>query len=112
MEEKFAIIKAKKTEPKAFANITDKNEITLIIDQKVYDESNVIEIEKDWKIITLDIIFPMNVVGVTAKISSAMAKEEITIMHIAAFSRDHFLIKEKDLSRAMKVLEKLGIKIV
>ena len=48
----FAIIKAKKPYPNAFANIIDKSETTVIIEQSKYDDENVIEIEKDWKILT------------------------------------------------------------
>ncbi|MEA3454009.1 MAG: hypothetical protein U9R12_03645 [Candidatus Caldatribacteriota bacterium] len=51
-EKTFAIIKAREPNPNAFANIIDKNEITVIIEQSKYDEENVIEIEKDWKILT------------------------------------------------------------
>ncbi len=46
-KETFAIIKAKKPYPNAFANIIDKNETTVIVEQSKYDEENVIDIEKD-----------------------------------------------------------------
>ena len=49
-KESFAIIKAKKAYPHAFANIIDKNEIMVIIEQSKYNGKNVIDIEKDWKI--------------------------------------------------------------
>jgi len=109
-KEKYAICKSKKTIPDAFVNIIDNKEITVIIDQEKLN-SDIIENEKDWRILTLDIIFPMNVAGVTAKVATALAKEGITIMPIAAYSRDHFLIKDKDIEKAIKVLEKLGITI-
>ena len=44
-KETFVIIKSKKSYPNAFANIIDKNEITVIIEQYKYDEENVMEIE-------------------------------------------------------------------
>jgi len=37
-KEVFAIIKAKKADFNAFANIIDKNEITVIVDQSKYDK--------------------------------------------------------------------------
>ncbi len=37
-KEVFTVIKAKKTNPDAFANIIDKNEITIIMDQSKYNE--------------------------------------------------------------------------
>ena len=60
-KETFAIIKAKKPFVNAFANIIDKNETTGIIEQSKYDEENVIEIEKDWKILTFDMVLPLSV---------------------------------------------------
>ena len=44
--------------PKAFANIIDKNEITVIIEQSKYDGKNIIENKKDWKILKFDMILP------------------------------------------------------
>lgn len=108
-KEKFAITKAKSPDKKAFANIADKDEITVIIDQSKIDSENTIEAEKDWKILTLDIIFPMNVIGVTAKIATALAKSGINIMPIAAYSKDHFLIKEKNITKAKQVFKDIGI---
>ncbi len=51
-KENFAIIKSKKVYSNAFANITDKNETTVIIEQSKYNDEDIIEIEKDWKILT------------------------------------------------------------
>ena len=48
-KETFAIIKSKKPYPNAFANIIDKNETTVIIEQSKYNDEDVIEIEKDWR---------------------------------------------------------------
>ncbi|GAG80991.1 unnamed protein product [marine sediment metagenome] len=51
-KEVFAIIKSKNVYPDAFANIIDKNETTVIIEQSKCNDEDIIEIEKDWKIIT------------------------------------------------------------
>ena len=50
-KEKFAIIKAKKTVAGAFANIKDKNEITVIIEANNLDKENLIEIEEDYRLL-------------------------------------------------------------
>jgi len=111
-KETFAVVKSKKIFAKAFAIVQDKNEITVIIDQSKISYEDIIEIEKDWRILTLDIIFPLDVIGVTAKISNALAKAKISIFPISAYSRDHFLIKEKDLAKAKEALENLGLSII
>lgn len=107
--ETFAIIKAAKPLDGAFTTIIDKDETTVIIDQTKISENDGIEIEKDWKVFTLDIVFPMDVCGVTAKIATALAEANISIMPLAAFSRDHFLIKEKDAEKAKTIFTNLGI---
>ncbi|MHC2993960.1 MAG: ACT domain-containing protein [Candidatus Atribacteria bacterium] len=107
-KETFAIIKAKKPFVNAFANIIDKNETTVIIEQSKYDEENVIEIEKGWKILTFDMVLPFELVGFLAKVSKALADEKIPIFAVSAYSTDHILVKEKDLARAERKLKDLG----
>lgn len=109
-KERFAIVKAKKPIPNYFAIVNDDKEITAIINQSKIKSKDVINIEKNWKILTLDILFPLDVVGVTARVATALAKVNVSIMPIAAFSRDHFLIKEKDLEKAAMALSKIGLK--
>ena len=104
----FAIIKSKKPYPNAFANIIDKNETTVIIEQSKYNDEDVVEIEKDWKIITFDIVLPFGLVGFLAKISKVLADEKIPIFAISAYHTDHILVKEKDLVRAEEKLKELG----
>jgi hypothetical protein len=107
-KETFAIIKSKKPSMNAFANIIDKNETTVIIEQSKYDEENVIEIEKDWKILTFDMVLPFELVGFLAKVSKVLADENIPIFAISAYSADHILVKEKDLARAEEKLKERG----
>jgi len=110
-KETFAIIKSKKPYPNSFANVIDKNETTVIIEQSKYDEEdeeNVIEIEKDWKILTFDMILPFGLVGFLAKVSKVLADEKIAIFAVSAYSTDHILVKEKNLTRAEEKLKELG----
>jgi len=107
-KETFAIIKSKKPYLNAFANIIDKNEITVIIEQSKCDGKNIIEIEKDWKILTFDMVLPFGLVGFLAKVSKALADEKISVFAISAYSTDHILVKEKDLTRAEEKLKDLG----
>ena len=107
-KETFTIIKAKKPCSVAFANIVDKNETTVIIEQSKYNKKNVIEIEKDWKILTFDMVLPFGLVGFLAKVSKVLADENIPIFAISAYSTDHILVKEKDLTRTEEKLKELG----
>ena len=107
-KETFAIIKLKKLYPNAFANIIDKSETTVIIEQSKYNDEDVIEIEKGWKILTFDMVLPFGLVGFLAKVSKVLADEEIPIFAVSAYSTDHILVKEKDLARAEEKLKELG----
>lgn len=107
-KETFTIIKSNKPYLNAFANVIDKNETTVIIEQSKYNEENVIEIEKDWKILTFDMVLPFGLVGFLTKVSKVLADEKIPIFAISAYSTDHVLVKEKDLARAEEKLKELG----
>lgn len=93
--------------------IKDDKEITTIINQsEIKNLKNIIRINKDWKIITLDAKFPFNIVGVTARIASTLAKVNVSVLPIAAFSRDHFLVKEKDLCKTIEALKNIGLTLI
>ena len=107
-KETFAVVKAKRPLPDAFAVIQDKNEITVVIDQSRVNDEDVIELEKSWKLITFDMILPFGLVGFLARVSQALADENISIFAISAYSTDHILVKQKDLPQAINKLENLG----
>ncbi len=110
-KESFAIIRSDQDYRDAFAVIRDKDEITVIIDQDKLPETLLNESEKNWKILTLDIIFPMDTVGILSKVSGCLAEKEIPIMAISAYSRDHFLIREKDMDTAINALKPIGVTV-
>ncbi|MFA4820246.1 MAG: ACT domain-containing protein [Candidatus Aenigmatarchaeota archaeon] len=109
-KEVFAVVKSKKPLAGAFAVIQDKNETTVIIDQSKFSET-AIEMEKGWKILTFEMVLPFGLVGFLAKISKALADENISLFAISAYSTDHILVKEKDLSKAISKLKTLGLSI-
>ena len=111
-KEKFAVAKTKHFIKEAFASIQDKSEITTIIERHKLPAEEVIEVdEDDWRIITFDMLLPMNLVGFIAKISNAIAEESVSILYISAYSTDHLLVQEKDLQKATAKLKKLGCRI-
>ncbi|HIG96879.1 MAG TPA: ACT domain-containing protein [Candidatus Aenigmarchaeota archaeon] len=110
-KEVFAVVKSKKPLADAFAVIQDKNETTVIIDQSKIIE-DVIEIEKDWKILTFEMVLPFGLVGFLAAISGALADEGISIFVMSAYSTDHILVKEKDLPKAISKLKTLGLSTI
>jgi hypothetical protein len=107
-KEKFSIIKSKKVYPNAFANITDKNEITVIAQECELEKGDILGIDKGWRIITFDTLLPFGMVGFLAPIAAALANEKVSIFVISAFSTDHLLVKEDNLAKTKNVLKELG----
>ncbi|MFH1358806.1 MAG: ACT domain-containing protein [archaeon] len=110
-EEDYAVVRTNKIYSDAFANIKHKKEITVIIDQTKIHEEDIIEIEKDWKLITFDTILGLSLVGFVAKISEVLAKEKMSIFVLSSYFTDHVLVKKKDLDKAVEALNKLGVKV-
>ena len=92
--------------------IADKDEVTLIIPQHL-----VIEFEKripddavsedTYRLITLDMELEPDLVGLMAAISRVLADADVTIMPLAAFSRDHILVPAAQFDVAMQTLNTL-----
>jgi uncharacterized protein len=107
-KERFSVIKSKKPNPEAFANIIDRNETTVVVEESKVNTRDAVKIEKGWKILTFDTTLPFEMVGFMAKVSSALAERGVSIFVISAYSTDHILVKETDLNKARKALEGLG----
>jgi hypothetical protein len=110
--EVFAVAQVTRPLAGAFATIVDDREITVVLDQGLLELDGVVKMERDWRLITLDVVLPFEVVGVTARIATALAVAGVSLLPLAAFSRDHFLVRERDLDRALKALRGLGIAII
>src|SRR3989338_2480065 len=107
-KETFSIIKSKRQHPRAFADIVDRNEITVIVDNNHIQKKEILEIQRDWKIITFDIVLPFGLVGFLAKVSKLLADEKIPIFVISGYSTDHLLVRKKDLPISIKKIKSLG----
>ena len=107
-EKYFSIVKSRRNNVKAFANINDGKEITWIIDKNRINKDDVIEINNNWKAITFDTIMPLESVGFLVKVSKFLADDDISIFVISGYSTDHILVKKNNLNKAIKSLEKLG----
>ncbi len=110
-KEIYAIIKAKAFMPGAFAYICDDNEITIIIDQSRIQDEYIIEIERNWRLLTFDMLLPLDLVGFLAKVLQVLADEGVTIFSLSGYSTDHILVKEKDIGGAIQGLERMGFTI-
>lgn len=112
-KETFAIAKARGPVQNVFASVYDKNENTVVLDQLRLEENkeNLQDTDTDWRIITFDLLLPLDMVGFIAAISSALAQAKVSILWISAYSTDHMLVKNRDLPKALQTLQSLGCKI-
>jgi hypothetical protein len=94
------------TEP--FMIFKDKFEITLLLDEidfgKIRNEIPKAKIESGFRLLTFDVVLDFTVVGFLAEITKILSEAEISIIALSAFSRDHILIKQENLAKALKVL--------
>lgn len=112
-KETFAVAKSKKPLLDAVVTIQDKNEITVVIDQEKLEahKDDLVETDKDWKIITFDMLLPLDMVGWIAKVSDILADENISILIFSAYSTDHVLVQVPDLEKAVNKLKSMGCRI-
>ena len=91
-----------------FMLLRDAREVTLLLDEVDYatirHQIRGAQTEGGFRLVTFNIELDWKVIGYFALISEILADAEIPIGAISAFSRDHLLIKQEDLPRALKVL--------
>lgn len=92
----------------SFMVMRDEFEVSLLIDEDDWramrHAARDAKVESGFRLVTFDIELAWNVVGFLAHVTTILAKENISVGAISAFSRDHLLIKQDDVGRALKVL--------
>jgi len=91
-----------------FMIFKDKWEVTLILDETDYKTCRhairEAKFEGGFRLLSFNLVMDFNVVGFLAEVSRILAESNISIFAVSAFSRDHLLIKQDDLAKALKVL--------
>jgi hypothetical protein len=88
-----------------FMIFKDKFETTLLLDE--IDFGTVRHAIRDartqggFRLLTFDIELDFTVVGFLAEVAQILAAAEISIVALSAFSRDHLLVKQEDLSKGL-----------
>ncbi len=91
-----------------FMIFRDKWEVTLLLDEidfgTLRHAIRDAKTEGAFRLLTFEVELDFNVVGFLAEIAKILTEAEISIVALSAFSRDHILIKQENLARAMKIL--------
>ena len=97
--------------PRAESNfmlLRDPFEVTLLLEEDDWrtmrHAARDARVEAGFRLITLDVELPWNVVGFLAHVTEILAGEGVAVGALSAFSRDHLLIKQDDLGRALRAL--------
>ena len=91
-----------------FMILRDQHEVTLLIEEddwaRIRHAAREAQVERGFRLVTLDIALPWNTVGYLARVTALLADAGISVGALTAYSRDHLLIKQDDLGKAMRVL--------
>jgi hypothetical protein len=91
-----------------FMIFRDKFETTMLLDETDFGTLRHAvrdaKIERNFRLLTFDFVMDFTVIGFLAEVTRILAEAEISIVALSAFSRDHLLVKQEDLAKALKVL--------
>jgi hypothetical protein len=79
-------------------------ELSIICPQDLVPDH--IKVEKDWRALKIQGPLPFTMTGVLTSILNPLAKNQISILAISTFDTDYVLVKEKDLPKAVGILQK------
>jgi uncharacterized protein len=91
-----------------FMIFRDKWEVTMLIDEidfkTIRHAIREAKTAGNFRLLSFDIELDFDTVGFLANVSKILAEANVSIVALSAFSRDHLLIKQEDLPKALKVL--------
>ncbi|HMS07909.1 MAG TPA: ACT domain-containing protein, partial [Pyrinomonadaceae bacterium] len=61
-------------------------------------------VERGFRLLTFDTVMDFSVVGFLASVAEILTEAGVSIVALSSFSRDHILVKQDDLARALKAL--------
>jgi hypothetical protein len=91
-----------------FMILKDDFEVTMLLDEVDFGTMRhalrEAKVGRGYRLLTFDLELDLTVVGFMANISRILADAAIPILALSAFTRDHLLIRQQDLSNALKAL--------
>jgi hypothetical protein len=110
-EEWRRLLESPELSPRADATmmlLRDPFEVTLVLEEEDWramrHAARDARVEPGFRLVTLDVELPWNVVGYLARVAEILAAEGVSVGALSAYTRDHLLIKQSDLGRALRAL--------
>ena len=96
-------------QPYYFIGRTDE-EISIICPSK-FTPSKVIDLESGWKLFKIEGVLDFKEIGIMAKISALLAREQISVLVVSTYNTDYFLIKKENEEKTKTILIENGYEI-
>ena len=110
-EEWRRLLESPELSPRAesvFMLLRDGREVTMLCEEEDWramrHAARDARAEGDFRLVTFDIELAWDVVGFLARVTEILARAGVTVGALSAFSRDHLLVKQADLARALRAL--------
>lgn len=91
-----------------FMLLQDPFEVTLLLEEEDWramrHAARDARVERGFRLVTLGVELGWDVTGYLARVAEILAAEAVPVGALSAFSRDHLLIKQEDLGRALRAL--------
>ena len=91
-----------------FMLLRDETEVTLLLDETDWRTMRHAvrdaRVESDFRLLTFDVELDWRVVGFLARVTGILADAGVSCGALSAFSRDHLLVKQGELARALRAL--------
>jgi hypothetical protein len=91
-----------------FCLLRDPFEVTLLLEESDWRSmrhaAREAKVEGGFRLVTLDVELGWNVVGFLARVTEILASAGVAVGALSSFSRDHLLIKQDDLGKALRAL--------
>ncbi len=88
------------------------HEITLLLPQERWLQVQPVFMDPaatlDFRVVTLESNVPLEQVGYIAAVTEALARADVPVAVLSAFSCDHLLVRDADLGRCLSVLQRAG----
>jgi uncharacterized protein len=82
------------------------NELSIVCNEQYVPQEVVCD--KQWKCLKVEGPLDFSLIGIIANISTALAKEEISIFTISTYDTDYILVKSYLMDKAIAALTKIG----
>jgi hypothetical protein len=88
--------------------LRDAHEVTLLLEEDDWrtmrHAARAARVEGNFRLVTFDVELPWDTVGYLARITDILASAGISVGALSSFSRDHLLIKQDGLAKALRAL--------